>query len=55
MNLKKLLEMRNDKVLALQGMMTKAKTEERAMSAEEMTSFEALEGEISGLDKTIKA
>ena len=55
MNLKKLLEMRNDKVLALQGMMTKAKTEERAMSAEEMTSFEALEAEISGLDKTIKA
>ena len=55
MNLKKLLEMRNDKVVALQGMMDKAKTEVRAMSAEEMTSFEALETEIAGLDKTIKA
>lgn len=55
MNLKKLLELRNDKVVALQGLMNKAKTEERAMTTEEMTSFETLEGEISGLDKTIKA
>lgn len=55
MNLKKLLELRNDKVVALQALMNKAKTEERAMTTEEMTSFETLEGEISGLDKTIKA
>lgn len=55
MNLKKLLELRNDKVVALQGLMNKAKTEERAMTTEEMTSFETLEGEIAGLDKTIKA
>ena len=55
MNLKKLLELRNDKVVALQALMNKAKTEERAMTTEEMTSFETLEGEIAGLDKTIKA
>ena len=55
MNLKKLLELRNDKVVALQAMMNKAKTEERAMTTEEMTSFETLEGEIAALDKTIKA
>jgi len=55
MNLKKLLELRNDKVVALQAIMSGAKTEERAMSAEEMTKFEGLEAEIAGLDKTIKA
>jgi len=55
MNLKKLLELRNDKVVALQALMNKAKTEERAMTSEEMTSFETLEGEIAGIDKTIKA
>jgi len=55
MNLKKLLELRNDKVVALQAIMNSAKTEERAMTTEENTKFEALEGEIASLDVTIKA
>ncbi len=53
--LKKLNELRNDKVTELQAIMNSAKAEERAMSAEEMAKFTALEAEIANIDATIKA
>lgn len=53
--LKALIEKRNTKVAEMQGILNKAKTEERAMTDEEMTNFNALEKEIGDLDKTIEA
>lgn len=53
--LKKLLEKRNIKVTEMQGMLEKAKTEERAFSVDEMTAFNALESGIKDLDATIDA
>lgn len=55
MDLKKLLEMRTQKLAALKALIEKAKAEERAMNQDEITSFEALETEIRELDKTIAA
>jgi len=54
-NLKSLNEQRNDKVTELQALVDAAKGETRAMSTEEMEKFTALEAEIAGIDKTIKA
>lgn len=55
MDLKKMLEMRAQKLAALKALIEKAKAEERAMNQDEITSFEALETEIRELDKTIAA
>lgn len=53
--LKSLNEQRNDKVTEMKALVDAAKGETRAMSAEEMEKFTALEVEISGIDATIKA
>lgn len=55
MDLKKMFEMRAEKLAALKALIEKAKAEERAMNQDEITSFEALETEIRELDKTIAA
>jgi phage major capsid protein, HK97 family len=55
MDLKKMFEMRAQKLAALKVLIEKAKAEERAMNQDEITSFEALETEIRELDKTIAA
>ena len=55
MDLKKMFEMRAQKLAALKALIEKAKAEERAMNQDEITSFEALETEIRELDKTIAA
>ena len=55
MDLKKMIEMRTQKLAALKALIEKAKAEERAMNQDEITSFEALETEIRELDKTIAA
>lgn len=55
MDLKKMLEMRAQKLAALKALIEKARAEERAMNQDEITSFEALETEIRELDKTIAA
>lgn len=55
MDLKKMLEMRAQKLATLKALIEKAKAEERAMNQDEITSFEALETEIRELDKTIAA
>lgn len=52
--LKKLQELRDEKVQSMEAMLNKAKTEERAMGEEEMTSFDALEKEIGNIDETMK-
>ncbi|KZL93550.1 phage major capsid protein [Clostridium magnum] len=54
-NLKSLVEQRNDKVVEMQAIVDKAKTETRAMNDEEMTKFNVLEKEIANIDATIKA
>ena len=54
MALKKLQELRNDKVAELQVIVGSAKLEERAMSEAEEASFEALDKEIKGIDATMK-
>lgn len=53
--LKKLQEQRDEKVQAMQAILNKAKTEERALNEEEQTSFGDLEQEIANIDKTIEA
>ena len=53
--LKALIEKRNTKVAEMQGILNKAKTEERAMTEEEMARFNDLEKEIKELDATIEA
>ena len=55
MDLKKMLEMRAQKLAALKALIEKAKAEERAMNQDEITSFEALETEIRELDRNIAA
>jgi len=55
MKLKSLIEQRNDKITEMQTLVSGAKTEERAMGAEEMTKFETLSNEVAGIDLTIKA
>lgn len=53
--LKKLHEQREEKTHAMQAILDKAKTEERALNEEEQTSFGNLEQEIANIDKTIAA
>lgn len=55
MNLKKLMEQRAQLKAELDGILETVKTEERAMTDEENTKFEELEGKIKNLDRTIKA
>ena len=55
MNLKKLMEQRAQLKAELDRILETAKTEERAMTDEENTKFEELEGKIKNLDRTIKA
>lgn len=53
--LKKMRENREEKVKALENVLNAAKTENRAMTAEEQASFDAIEKEITDIDKTIEA
>lgn len=53
MNLKELIEKRNAKVVEMGNLVTKAETEERAMSEEETNKFNALDKEVKQLDGTI--
>lgn len=55
MNFKKLIEERAELKKELDGILATAKAEERAMTDEENTRFEDLEGKIKNLDRTIKA
>jgi len=55
MNIKALIEKRNDKVKEMQTLVDKAKAEERAMTEEEMDKFNTLEKEVKNLDATIEA
>lgn len=52
---KKLREQRETFRLEMQGLLDKAETEERALTDEETTKFDELEGKIKGIDRTIKA
>ena len=53
--LKKMRENREEKVKALENVLNAAKTENRAMTAEEQASFDAIEKEIADIDKTVEA
>lgn len=53
--LKKMRENREEKVKSLENVLNAAKTENRAMTAEEQASFDAIEKEIADIDKTIEA
>lgn len=53
MNLKELIEKRNAKVVEMGNLVTKAETEERAMSEEETNKFNVLDKEVKQLDGTI--
>ena len=55
MNFKKLIEERAELKKELDGILETVKAEERAMTDEENTKFEELEGKIKNLDRTIKA
>lgn len=55
MNLKALIEQKNQKIDQLDELLKKAEAETRALTSEETTTFEALEAEIRALDETIKA
>ena len=54
MNIKGLKEKRNDLVDQLNAMLETAKTEERAMTSDEISKFDELEAEINNIDKTIE-
>ena len=53
--LKKMRENREEKVKEMENVLNAAKTENRAMTAEEQASFDAIEKEIADIDKTIEA
>jgi HK97 family phage major capsid protein len=53
--LKKLFEQRAELQTQLEAVLSKAKTEERAMNADETAEFDRIEGEIRAIDTTIKA
>lgn len=52
--MKKLIEKRNDLVEEMTNIVNTAKSENRAVSAEEANRFEACKAEIANIDKTIK-
>lgn len=54
MNIKALEEKRNDLKTQMEAMLDKAKSEERAMSNDEISKFDKLENEIKNIDETIK-
>ena len=54
MNIKGLEEKRNDLVDQMNALLDTAKTEERAMTSEEIGKFDELETEINNIDKTIE-
>ena len=53
--LKKLMEQRAELQKSLDAVLSAAKTEERAMNAEETAEFDRIENEIKAIDTTIKA
>lgn len=53
--LKKMRENREEKVKEMENVLNAVKTENRAMTAEEQASFDAIEKEIADIDKTIEA
>lgn len=53
MNEKKLIEERNEKVTKMEGILNKAKAENRVPTAEEKAEFDALEKEVKGIDDTL--
>jgi len=53
--LKKLMEQRAELQKSLDAVLSAAKTEERAMNAEETAEFDRIESEIKAIDTTIKA
>lgn len=53
--LKKMREQRDAKVREMEGVLSAAKTENRAMTEEEQTNFANLEKDIADIDKTIAA
>lgn len=55
MNLKALIEKRNSIVKSMEGIIKLVETEQRAMTDEESTQFDAYKNEVNALDKTIKA
>lgn len=52
-NEKKLIEERNEKVTKMEGILNKAKAENRVPTAEEKAEFDALEKEVKGIDDTL--
>lgn len=50
---KAMIEARNDKVAKMQAILNSAKKESRGLTDEEKTQFDALEGEVKGIDDTI--
>ena len=55
MKLKELIEKRNAKVVEMGKIVSKADTEERALTEEETNKFNELDKEVKDLDNTIKA
>lgn len=53
--LKKLLEQRAEKQKSMEAILSAAKAEERAMSADETAAFDRIEAEIRAIDATIEA
>lgn len=53
--LKKMRENREEKVKEMENVLNAAKTENRAMTAEEQEKFGNIEKEIADIDKTIEA
>lgn len=54
MNFKQLIEKRNELVEKVNALFTKAETEQRALSAEEISTYESATKEIKDIDKTMK-
>ena len=54
MNLKQLIEKRNELVEKVNALFAKAETEQRALSAEEISTYESATKEIKDIDKTMK-
>lgn len=54
MNFKQLIEKRNELVEKVNALFTKAETEKRALSAEEISTYESATKEIKDIDKTLQ-
>ena len=55
MNIKKLTEDKNTKMVEMQNLLNKVKNEERAFTEEEQKLFEQLKNEVEAINNTIKA